>query len=247
MTTTPTSPERLPDRSRPLAPVPATPATILFAILYAGCFLVLPVVQRLAGPLPAPETAGRIWATAVAYTVLGGLAAFAFRGALTEGTRRLAARGRSLLWRLPAAALLVIAVVTAGALLAEALSAALGIGAEELGNDERLGLAFAVLPPAVSIAVAGLLGPFVEETFFRLLLLGGLSRVLPFWTALTLSGALFGFMHAGSFAPAELVGVLPHVSVGIGLGIVSRWTGSIVVPIGLHALINLGAVLPAVL
>lgn len=88
-----------------------------------------------------------------------------------------------------------------------------------------------------SLAVAGLLGPLIEELVFRGLLFGALRRYVTFWPAALVSAVLFGAAHV---EPAHAI------QAGL-LGLVLAWlyerSFSLWVPIAAHMVNNLAAVI----
>jgi len=80
---------------------------------------------------------------------------------------------------------------------------------------------------------AVLLFPVVEELFFRGFLLTFLKNYTSTWMAIILSGGVFAFAHL------NLGAVLPLWFLGVVLGVAYEHTGSLVVPISVHACFNL--------
>lgn len=93
----------------------------------------------------------------------------------------------------------------------------------------------APLTTLATLLVAIVVAPVCEEIFFRGFLLPGLARAVPLWAAVLLSALVFGFAHAdpGSFVPL--------VAIGVVLGMLRVWTGSVWPGVALHALNNLTA------
>ena len=79
----------------------------------------------------------------------------------------------------------------------------------------------------------------VEELFFRYLLFGHLRRHLGLHATAWLSGVVFGMAHVGNVAGWPVLIVL-----GAGLGYARAYSGSLLLPVGLHFFHNL-AVLAA--
>jgi membrane protease YdiL (CAAX protease family) len=73
----------------------------------------------------------------------------------------------------------------------------------------------------------------VEELFFRFIALGTLTRVMGVGAAIIVSSIMFGMAHS-----AVLLSIPILTVVGIGLGVVRVWSGSILLPMLLHALHN---------
>jgi membrane protease YdiL (CAAX protease family) len=96
---------------------------------------------------------------------------------------------------------------------------------------ELTGVAF--VPLVLDIVV---IGPLVEEIFFRGLLYGLLRKKLGVWKAVFISSALFGVAHG--FGPIGLVTALA----GVGLALVYENTGSLAPAVIAHMFGNLLAV-----
>jgi len=84
---------------------------------------------------------------------------------------------------------------------------------------------------------AVLLFPVIEELFFRGFLLTFLKNYTSTWLAIVLSGGVFAFAHL------NLGAVLPLWFLGVVLGLVYEHTGSLLVPMGVHAWFNLATAL----
>lgn len=80
---------------------------------------------------------------------------------------------------------------------------------------------------------AVILAPLVEELFFRGFLLTFLKNYTSTWLALVLSAGIFAFAHL------NLAAALPLWFLGIALGLAYEHTGSLLLPIGIHACWNL--------
>ncbi|HUS17740.1 MAG TPA: CPBP family intramembrane glutamic endopeptidase [Chloroflexia bacterium] len=86
-----------------------------------------------------------------------------------------------------------------------------------------------LVPAAMGLAV------LLEEVLFRSLLLGGWSAWLPAPLLLLVLGAVFGLMHS----PQGTLGMVISSFVGMGLGGLFLWSGSLLTPFVAHYLINL--------
>lgn len=73
----------------------------------------------------------------------------------------------------------------------------------------------------------------MEELFFRYLALGTLTRVMGVATAVLVTSVMFGMAHSSVLLSIPILTV-----VGVALGIVRVWSGSIVLPMLLHSLHN---------
>ena len=98
-------------------------------------------------------------------------------------------------------------------------------------NPDRLGPASAtwlVLGNLVFFLGVG----FTEELLFRGYMLRNLGECMPLWAALTVSSVLFGVFHGLHTSVADLAEIALG---GVMLGVLRLATGTLWVPIGLHA------------
>lgn len=103
------------------------------------------------------------------------------------------------------------------------LEQAQDVGFESLGLPIEYILAFITL-----VVIA----PVAEELLFRGYLLGKLGTFLPSWAAILVSSALFGLLHG------QWNVILDTFILGIFLGMLRKFTGSIWAPILLHMIKN---------
>ena len=80
---------------------------------------------------------------------------------------------------------------------------------------------------------AVMIAPMIEELFFRGFLLTYLKVYVKTWPAILISAAIFALAHQ------NLDSVLPLWVLGIILGVAYEHTGSILLPMGIHACFNL--------
>jgi membrane protease YdiL (CAAX protease family) len=88
-------------------------------------------------------------------------------------------------------------------------------------------------------------GNFAEELFFRGYLLWRLQRAMGWWPALAVQAFLFGVFHVNyDLFPFYLwpmvMYVLMATAFGVLMGLLLRWSGSLLVPALVHPLSNLG-------
>jgi membrane protease YdiL (CAAX protease family) len=98
--------------------------------------------------------------------------------------------------------------------------------------------------PAVILGLmfqAVLFFPVIEELFFRGFLLTFLKNYMSTWLALFLSASLFAFAHL------NLGAALPLWFLGLALGLAYEHSGSLLLPMGVHACWNLTTALSLLL
>lgn len=89
----------------------------------------------------------------------------------------------------------------------------------------------------VFFVTAAIAAPLFEELLFRGFLLPSLTRYMPVWGAIVLSGFLFAIAHL------SLSEILPLATLGMILGIVYARSRNLLAPILLHSLWNSGTLL----
>jgi hypothetical protein len=88
----------------------------------------------------------------------------------------------------------------------------------------------------LQLAVVSLLAGAGEESLFRAVIQGGLTRALGALPALALASALFGFCHGMTRAYAVIAAM-----VGVYLGLLWLATGKLLTPVVAHALYDFAA------
>jgi membrane protease YdiL (CAAX protease family) len=102
----------------------------------------------------------------------------------------------------------------------------------------------------VSVTVVSLLAPFVEEFFFRGLLVTWLRQKHGLWFAMSVSGALFAAAHGQMFVHPNAQGWLYTGELLLAGVILAQWTvrtGTLRTSLAVHAAYNLTATLFSVL
>lgn len=183
--------------------------------------------------------------TMVVYVLLFALGALAWRSELADKGRQILAHKRRALMALVLGLLLAVLLNTVGGLAAQWLSSVVPGGDAGLRNDSDIAAVVRLYPPWVLIAVLAVMGPIVEEMFFRQFLLLGIARHTRPWVGVLVSGILFGMLHMSSLDAAEWIGVIPHACFGLALGtLFLRTRRNLLFPATLHVLNNLSALLP---
>jgi len=135
-----------------------------------------------------------------------------------------------------------------GGLASSALLNLAGLSGAILQNDASVAEVIQMFPPIIIVVVLGIVGPIVEEMFFRQLLIGLIKRFAPTWVAVVVSSVLFGALHMHSFALSEVLSVIPHAFFGLSCGLLYVKTDrNLLYPASIHCLNNLSAFLPLLL
>ena len=74
--------------------------------------------------------------------------------------------------------------------------------------------------------------PLLEEPLFRGVIFGGLSKILPVWAAMALSGFLFAFVHVNAAT------MIPLWFLGIAFAWLYARTGTLLAPMAVHFTFN---------
>ena len=96
---------------------------------------------------------------------------------------------------------------------------------------ETFGAHHGLVAYAMDMIASALIAPLAEETLFRGVIFGGLSRRMPLWGAAVTSALLFALFHG-------LGVVLPIFVLGLGLAYVYARTGTIWASMTTHAIVN---------
>ena len=99
-----------------------------------------------------------------------------------------------------------------------------------LENQDNVALLFFFVTAAIA-------APVFEEIFFRGFLMTSLTKFLPVWGAVVVSGGIFALVHL-SFSE-----VLPLMTLGIMLGFVYGRSRNLLASIVLHGLWNSGTLI----
>lgn len=122
------------------------------------------------------------------------------------------------------------------AIYSEAVNLAPDDAADELGagTSDLAMLAFAVL--------VAMMAPIAEEVLFRGVIFRALSNGVGVVLGALLSGLIFGLVHIDSLDSERLLQVVPLCVLGIAFALAYWWSGTLFVPIAMHATNNALAV-----
>jgi uncharacterized protein len=99
----------------------------------------------------------------------------------------------------------------------------------------RTRIEWVLVPAALALAV------LLEEMLFRSLLVGALGQSLPVWVLAVLFAAVFGLMHS----PQGSLGIVMTGIMGFWLSTLFIWSGSLLLPLTAHYVINILQLLKA--
>ena len=82
-------------------------------------------------------------------------------------------------------------------------------------NEGNIQAAAQAVTPVVFVIATAILGPIVEETVFRLILVLKGGSIVPKALAVAISSIAFGMIHMHAFTLPEMLYVLPHIGGGV--------------------------------
>ena len=184
---------------------------LIFAILYTVLF-VFDGIRVFDAPLPS--SAG----TYLLYTIMFVYGCFLFKSLLLPKWEEVRTSKRKFIFGvLKGWALLFILTILFG-LLSEMLRQMLGLSGQGL-NEANIQTAFKEQPLLIAV-FACVIGPLVEELFFRQILLRYLRKSLPTWLSVFLVGLAFSLTHMHSLSLSEWVGAVGYLGGGLAFSII---------------------------
>ncbi|MDX8153376.1 type II CAAX endopeptidase family protein [Patulibacter brassicae] len=157
-------------------------------------------------------------------------------------------------WRAPRRTWLAIGLLVAAAvtylLLSAGLAHLLGVADEQDDLPDELGVNVSALAAIVIGLAVTVLAPIGEETLLRGVVYPGLrttfGKVAPGWLAIALAAIIDGLLFGALHAAGTDIGFLPILALfGAILCLLYQWTGSLYLPIVLHATNNTVAITQA--
>jgi membrane protease YdiL (CAAX protease family) len=161
---------------------------------------------------------------------------------------------RDLGWRGPRRTWLAIGLLVGAAVaylvLSSGLAHLLGVADEQDELPDKLGVNVSALAGIVIGLAVTVLAPIGEETLLRGVVYPGLrttfGRIAPGWLAIALAAVIDGLLFGALHAAGTDVGFLPILALfGAVLCLLYQWTGSLYLPIVLHATNNTVAITQA--
>ena len=184
---------------------------LIFAILYIVLF-VFDGIRVFDAPLPS--SAG----TYLVYTIMFVYGCFLFKSLLLQKWEEVRSSKRKFIFGvLKSGGLLFLSTILFG-LLSEMLRQMLGLSGQGL-NEANIQTAFKEQPLLIAV-FACVIGPLVEELFFRQILLRYLRKSLPTWLSVFLVGLAFALTHMHSLSLSEWVGAVGYLGGGLAFSII---------------------------
>ncbi|WP_309108102.1 type II CAAX endopeptidase family protein [Arthrobacter sp.] len=157
--------------------------------------------------------------------------------------RHIVARDLRILGTRPWFTLLMLPACLLGMLIVTSILVALAGTVEPSVNQASVQELIQQVPAWLIVPLLVVVAPFVEEYFFRHLLIGKLSRRINIWVCCGLSVVLFAALHVLGKQDLTLTVLLPYLAMGASLVFVYVWTGkNLMFSYFVHAAKNLLAV-----
>ena len=187
---------------------------LIFAILYIVLF-VLDGVKWLASLMPS---AIENYLQYLLYVVLALYGSFLFKDRLILQWNEIRKTKRKFFFGVLTGWLFLILMTVVFGFVSEMLRRFLGLDGQGL-NQSNIQSTFQEQPLLIAV-FACIIGPLVEELFFRQLLLHHLQKSLPSWLSILLVGFIFALTHMHNLSFSEWVGAVGYLGGGLAFSII---------------------------
>ena len=184
---------------------------LIFAILYTVLF-VFDGIRVFDAPLPS--SAG----TYLVYTIMFVYGCFLFKSLLLQKWEEVRNSKRKFFFGVLTGWLFLILMTVAFGFVSELLRQFFGLVGQGL-NQSNIQSTFQEQPLLIAV-FACVIGPLVEELFFRQILLRYLRKSLPTWLSVFLVGLAFALTHMHSLSLSEWVGAVGYLGGGLAFSII---------------------------
>jgi len=203
---------------------------LIFAILYTVLF-VFDGVRWLASLMPSTI------ANYLVYVVLALYGSFLFKDRLIQQWNEIKKTKRKFFFGVLKGWLFLFLMTILFELLSSILRQFLRLDGQGL-NQSNIQSTFQEQPLLIAV-FACIIGPIVEELFFRQLLLHHLQKKLSTWLSILLVGLVFALTHMHSLSLSEWVGAVGYLGGGLAFSIIYvKEKGNIYYPLLVHMLGN---------
>lgn len=203
---------------------------LIFAILYTALF-VFDGVKWLASLMSSSI------ANYLVYVVLALYGSFLFKDRLIQQWNEIRKAKRKFFFGVLIGWLFLILMTVFFGFISGILRQFLGLDGQGL-NQSNIQSTFQEQPILIAV-FACIIGPLVEELFFRQLLLHHLQKNLPSWLSILLVGLVFALTHMHSLALSEWVSAVGYLGGGIAFSIIYvKGKENIYYPLVVHMLGN---------
>ena len=184
---------------------------LIFAILYTVLF-VFDGVKLLASLMPSTI------ANYLVYVVLALYGSFLFKDRLIQQWNEIRKTKRKFFFGVLTGWLFLFLMTVAFGFVSEFLRQFFGLDGQGL-NQSNIQSSFQEQPLLIAV-FACVIGPVVEEVFFRQILLHYLQKKLPSWLSILLVGFIFALTHMHNLSLSEWVGAVGYLGGGLAFSII---------------------------
>ena len=203
---------------------------LIFAILYTVLF-VFDGIRVFDAPLPS--SAG----TYLVYTIMFVYGCFLFKSLLLQKWEEVRNSKRKFIFGVLTGWLFLILMTVVFGFVSEMLRQFFGLVGQGL-NQSNIQSTFQEQPLLIAV-FACIIGPLVEELFFRQILLRYLRKSLATWLSVFLVGLVFALTHMHSLSLSEWVGAVGYLGGGLAFSIIYvKEKENIYYPLLVHILSN---------
>ena len=203
---------------------------LIFVLLYTILF-VFDGVRWLASLMPSTI------ANYLVYVVLALYGSFLFKDRLIQQWNEIRKTKRKFFFGVLTGWIFLILMTVAFGFISELLRQFFGLVGQGL-NQSNIQITFQEQPLLIAV-FACIIGPLVEELFFRQILLRYLRKSLPTWLSVFLVGLAFALTHMHSLSLSEWVGAVGYLGGGLAFSIIYvKEKENIYYPLLVHMLSN---------
>ena len=203
---------------------------LIFSILYTVLF-VFDGIRVFDAPLPSSS------GTYLVYTIMFVYGCFLFKSLLLQKWEEVRNSKRKFIFGVLTGWLFLILMTVVFGFVSEMLKQFFGLDGQGL-NQSNIQSSFQEQPILIAV-FACIIGPLVEELFFRQILLRYLRKSLPTWLSVFLVGLAFALTHMHSLDLSEWVGAVGYLGGGLAFSIIYvKEKENIYYPLFVHMLGN---------
>ena len=203
---------------------------LIFAILYTVLF-VFDGIRVFDAPLPS--SAG----TYLVYTIMFVYGCFLFKSLLLQKWEEVRNSKRKFFFGVLTGWFFLILMTVFFGFLSGMLRQFLALDGQGL-NQSNIQSTFQEQPLLIAV-FACIIGPLVEELFFRQLLLYYLQKKLSTWLSILLVGLVFALTHMHNVSLSEWIGAVVYLGGGLAFSIIYvKEKENIYYPLAVHMIVN---------
>ena len=203
---------------------------LIFVILYTVLF-VFDGIRVFDAPLPS--SAG----TYLVYTIMFVYGCFLFKSLLLQKWEEVRNSKRKFIFGVLTGWIFLFLMTVVFGFVSEMLRQFLGLDGQGL-NQSNIQSTFQEQPLLIAV-FACIIGPLVEELFFRQILLRYLRKSLATWMSVFLVGLVFALTHMHSLSLSEWIGAVGYLGGGLAFSIIYvKEKENIYYPLLIHMLSN---------